>query len=288
VTGPQLYRPRPPLAEHIAYFGYWDGRSADAHRSRALPRGAATIVIDVGGCPQLDFYDADGRTRMDVPPVFIAGAGTDSYVTGVAAAQTVMTVHFRPAGALPFLEVPLGELTNSCVGLEDLWGREATALRERLIDAPCAASRIALVEAFLLARMSCDAFPRHPDVTTVLAAVERNPSMRVSDAAVFTGLSPKRLSALFRAQVGLPPKSYVRVRRLQAALRRLDSGGTRGAAIATDLGYFDQAHFVRDFRAFAATTPTQYLQRRSPMPGHVDLTAVGGRNLQANRPRHPQ
>ena len=81
--------------------------------------------------------------------------------------------------------------------------------------------------------------------------------MRVSDAHELTGLSSKRLTAVFHAEVGLAPKAYLRVRRLQAALRQLDTGRALGAAIAADLGYFDQAQFVREFRAFTAMTPTQ-------------------------------
>lgn len=286
MSGPQLFRPRPSLAPYIAYFGYWDHRPGQAHRSRALPRGAATIVIDVGGRRHPDFYEADGCTRIDVSPAFITGAGTDSYVTRVETAHAIMTVHFRPAGALPFLGVPLGQMTDSCVALVDLWASEAIMLREQLIDAPGPAARVALLETFLLARTSGRVVVPHSDVLAVLAAAERNPSMRVSEAAAVTGLSPKRLSTLFREQAGLAPKSYLRVRRLQAALRRLDSGAACGATIATDLGYFDQAHFVREFRAFTGSTPTQYLQRRSSMPGHVDLAAVSGANIQATRLRH--
>ena len=61
------------------------------------------------------------------------------------------------------------------------------------------------------------------------------------------------------------------MRRLQAALRRLDAGEHRNAEIAADLGYFDQAHFVRDFRGFTAITPSQYPRRRSSLPSHLDL-----------------
>ena len=64
------------------------------------------------------------------------------------------------------------------------------------------------------------------------------------------------------------------MRRLQAALRRLDTGRPRGATIAADLGYFDQAHFVREFRSFTAMTPTQYAHRRSWLPSHVELAAA--------------
>ncbi len=71
--------------------------------------------------------------------------------------------------------------------------------------------------------------------------------------------------------MGLTPKTYLRVRRFQAAMRMLDAGGVRGARIAADLGYFDQAHFVREFRSFTAMTPTQYTERRTWLPSHVGV-----------------
>lgn len=270
-VGPQLHRPRPPLADYVDYFGYWARDTGDPHRSRALPRGAATIIIDVSGRSSVDFYAADGQTRLTVPPAFVAGAGVTSYVTHIDAAQTVMTIHFRPGGALPFAGIPLGELENSCVGVGELWGNDGAVLRERLIAASSAASRFALLESFLLSRMLRDDRRCHPAVPAVLGRVERRPSLRVADVLELTGLSSKRLTALFRAEVGLAPKGYLRVRRLQAALKRLDSGGAQGAAIAADLGYFDQAHFVREFRSFTAMTPSQYAHRRSWLPSHVEL-----------------
>ena len=271
---PRLYRPRPPLANFVSYFGYWQRETGEPHRSRALPRGAATVIIDVSGRQRVDFYAADGRTRLDVPAAFIAGAGTASYVTRIDAAQAVVTIHFRPAGALPFLGVPLGELENSCVGLDGLWGRHGAALHERLVATPSPPDRISLVESFLLHRLGFHDLEPHRGVRAVLGAMAHDPSMRVSEAQTMTGLSPRKLAAAFRAEVGLAPKSYQRVRRLQAALSRLDAGTAHGAAIAADLGYFDQAHFVREFRSFTSMSPTEYVARRSWLPSHVELATA--------------
>jgi AraC-like DNA-binding protein len=271
MTGPRLYRPRPPLADHIEYFGYWErGSTIGAHTSRALPRGAATVIIHVGDGNDLGFYASDGATRLSVPPAFIVGPGVASYVTRVQVAQTVMTIHFRPAGARPFVGCPLGELENACAGLADLWGSDAESLLDQLNQTDSARRRVDLLEAFLLDRMRSQYVRPQPEVASVMVAAELNPSMRVSKAHDLTGLSAKRFNALFRSRVGLSPKAYLRVRRLQAALRALDTAAP-GALIAADLGYFDQAHFVREFQGFAAITPTQYAQRRSSMPGHVEI-----------------
>ncbi|QLL09170.1 helix-turn-helix domain-containing protein [Mycobacterium vicinigordonae] len=265
-TGPRLYRPRPPLADHVEYFGIWQHHTA-THDSRALPRGAATVIIDLGGQANTGLFAADGRTPLPAPAAFLIGAGVRSYVTRIGPAQSTMTIHFRPAGALAFADYAASDFEDRCVGLSELWGSAADRLHERLVLAGSASARVALLEKFLLGRLR---ERRTPELAAVLRDAEVHPSMRVSGACQSMGLSPKRFNALFRAEVGMSPKAYLRVRRLQAALRALNTP-TRGAAIAADLGYFDQAHFVREFQEFAAITPTQYTRRRSPMIGHITL-----------------
>ncbi len=268
MTGPRLRRPRPPLNQHVDFFGYWAHGGEVSDRSRALPRGAATIVIDVGGRERVDLYSADGATRMPVDPAFLTGPGTLSYLACIDPGEAVLTIHFRPGGALPFFGIPLADLENACVNLTDLWGADAVLLREQLIATPSWPRRIEIVEDFLLTRLQ----PIPHTLRSVLHAAEHQPSLRVSDAAELTGFSPKRLIATFRNEIGLTPKAYLRVRRLQAALRLLDAGTGDGAAVAATLGYFDQPHFVREFRGFTSITPTQYVQRRSALPSHVGLT----------------
>ena len=282
---PQLYRPRPPLADYIDFFGYWRRDSGDPHQSRALPRGAATVIIDVGGRQRIDFYAYDGRTRLHVPPAFIAGVGTTSYITHIDAAQTVLTIHFRPARALPFLGIPMGELENSCVGLTDVWGREGGALHEQLVASASATERIALLQSFLLHRLHIHDAEPHQGVMGVLRAIEHDASMRVSQAHRLPG-SHRR--SWWRRSA---PRWASRPRRISGCddFRPHSDGSTPRPHWELPSppiwAYFDQAHFVREFRSFTSMTPTQYVQRRSWLPSHVE-TAGHGRNIQASRRPH--
>lgn len=97
-SGPQLYRPRSELADHIEFFGHWLHRGA-TYRSRALPRGAVTIVFDVGDRQQLDLYAADGATEMSVPPAFITGSQNTPYVSDIAADEPVVAISISGPGA---------------------------------------------------------------------------------------------------------------------------------------------------------------------------------------------
>ena len=264
----RIYRPAFPLADYTEIIGHWCAHVG--YRSRALPRGAVTVIIDVGERQRLDFYAADGHTKVRVPSAFITGSHTASYVSDIAADEPVMAVHFRPGGAYPFFGIPLSDLENTHVGLDQVWGRDGRELHERLIEAPSTTDRFSILEKFLLSRPWSSVY-RHPGVTAAMAAIEDNPSIRMADIRELVGMSTKPLIALFRAEVGLSPKAYARVRRLQAALRLLNAGSAGGARIAADVGYFDQAHFVREFRSFTGMTPTQYTEQRIVLPSHVPV-----------------
>jgi AraC-like DNA-binding protein len=106
-------------------------------------------------------------------------------------------------------------------------------------------------------------------VAAALAAVEANPSIPIAELRDLVGLSTKRLIAVFRAEIGLSPKAYARIRRLQAALRLV--GSMSGARVAAEVGYFDQAHFVGEFESFVGMTPTQYTEQRLLLPSHVPV-----------------
>jgi AraC-like DNA-binding protein len=263
---PLLYRPGAPLNRHVEYFGYW--RSGDDPiLDRALPRGAATVIIDLSDDSGLGLYAADGVTPLDVGSTIVSGPHATSYVSDIAPGSTVLAVHFLPGGAYPFCGVSLHELADANVGLEDLWGTDGRRLHARLREAQTPHLRFALLEEFLLgqARFEVD---RHPGVALAVAAIEDRAALRVADAGRIADLSPKRLIASFRNEIGLTPKSYARIRRFQATLRALRADA-RGADIAAATGYFDQAHFVREFRSFTAMTPSQYLRSPIRLPSHV-------------------
>jgi AraC-like DNA-binding protein len=268
-SAPRIYQPASPLADYIEIIGHWRGSAVD-YRSRALPRGAVTVIFDVGQRQRLDIYAADGHSRLSVPPAFITGPHTASYVSDITAEEPVMAVHFRPGGAFPFFGIPLSDLENAYIGVDQVWGRDGHELHERLIEASSVAARFTILEEFLLSRRGLFV-DRHPGVAAAMAAIEDNPSMRMADIRDLVGISTKRLIASFRAEVGLSPKTYARIRRFQAALRILSAGTVGGGRIAADVGYFDQAHFVREFRSFTAMTPTQYSQQRILLPSHVPV-----------------
>lgn len=261
-------RPAPPLDRVIASLWYYRSAPRPFALERVLPTGAAQLVVNLDE-DQTRAYDLEARPRTS-PGAVLTGARTTFEIIDTVEQEHVVGVVFHPGGAGPFFGLPAGELAGPDVPLEGLWSPAAVAaLRERLLGAAHPAAALDLLEAALAARWRPQ--PPDPAVAAALAAFRQTPhAVRVEAVACAVGLSRKRLLERFRDAVGLTPKQFCRVRRFQQALAQAHRAvEVDWADIATSCGYYDQAHFIHDFRAFSGLTPTGYRAGRTPFQNHV-------------------
>jgi AraC-like DNA-binding protein len=224
-----------------------------------MPMGTMELVIDL-------------RDRCGSPLPVLCGPHSESFVIDTAPQAAVMGIHFKPGGAFPFVPMPAGELHNLRLCLDTLWGRRATELRQRLLEAPTPRIRFQILERFLLAQ-AVRPLARHPAVDYALRAFGAESQVSTVSAVVEqTGFSQRRFIEVFRNEVGLTPKLFCRVGRFQRALQQVHrQPKVDWAAVAVGCGYYDQAHFIHDFQEFSGLTPTDYLRLRSDHLNHVPL-----------------
>ena len=174
----------------------------------------------------------------------------------------IIGVHFKPGGAFPFLGLPAGDLADTHVDLETLWGPSTGRLRERLCEARTSAERFQLLEEALFSRL-CQGVEQHYAVSTALEMFGRHQAgSRVRETAQYLGLSQRRFIQVFKAEVGLTPKLFSRILRFQLTRTFIQQNpSVNWAELAVDLGYFDQSHFIREFLEFSGLSPTDYLNR---------------------------
>lgn len=185
-------------------------------------------------------------------------------------------VHFHAGGASALLGVPMTDLSGRTLALEDVWGTSAVALRKRLQALPDAPSRLRCLEAFLLERLP-HAVPTDDDAATAWALQQFHACTRlqgregsVERVRKALGWSPRRFIAVFAMRVGFTPKRYCRLYRFQSVVQRLAQGRDDAwAPFAVDAGYADQAHLIREFRAFSGLTPSRYRAVAADQANHV-------------------
>ena len=264
------YKPRAPLDRFIEMFWMWDGCVRPHARERILPDGSMQIIVNLMD-DRIPIYNRfTGHLADSTRGVLLCGPRSEYSVIDTASQLSVFGFHFKPGGMLPFLRMPLDELHDRDIGLDCLWGRLADELRERLLATPTTAEKFNVAEQYLLAR-AVRVFARHPAVAFALREISARPSRPLAPLSESAGLSSRRFIELFRQEVGMPPKVFARVRRFQAAVRRIGSSrqSIDWPAMALACGYYDQAHFIHDFRAFSGITPSDYLAARTEHLNHV-------------------
>jgi AraC-like DNA-binding protein len=250
----RTYRPGPPLASHVAYM--WALRDVPVHsHERIVPSGTLELVVNLHE-DALRIYDPSAQAWRRYSGAVVSGAYRRFFVIDTRDHASIIGVHFAPGGALPYLDVPPGELADRHIDLEMLWGRSAVVLRERLCAAATAADRFAVLEDALLSRMQRSR-PGHPAVPVALGRLAQ-PAVTVSEVAAGVQLSRRRFVEVFTAEVGMTPKRLSRVLRFQRATALARRARTPDwGELAAACGYFDQSHLVHDVTEFTGTSPRQ-------------------------------
>lgn len=228
------------------------------------------LVIDLrdNKIPLFDLYSQTqcGSTKG----ARICGVHSEGFIIDKNQKTSVIGAHFKPGGNAAFFALPAGELHNQIISLEELWQGGAIELRDRLLAEPTIETRFLRLEQFVSSIMQLP--DRHPVVDFALREFERSPVSPISSVTDRIGFSTRHFNQLFRDQVGLTPKLYCRVRRLQKVLNLLNGKAQIDwMDIAFTCGYFDQAHLIHDFRTFADCTPREYVAKRGFHPCHVEL-----------------
>jgi AraC-like DNA-binding protein len=256
--------PTPPLAEFIERF--WYSSDAPVHQKvRIVPNGTMELVFNLDE-DELGIYDTDQPRRCES---FSGAVLSGAYARPlfVDSREHVMGVHFKPGGAFRFLGVPAGELADTHVDLEVLWGRPAQVLREQLCAAANPARRFRVLERALVARLE-KTLEEHRAVRAALDIFGSRHcgtgEARTRDLAAHLGLSQRHFIKVFSDQVGVTPKLFGRVQRFQRALDLMRRSSTPDwADVAVACGYFDQSHLIHDFRTFSGLTPAELHRQRS-------------------------
>ena len=228
------------------------GGDAAGIPNRVLPDGCADVIAGIDGLP--------GPAAV--------GTMRTAAVYPLAGAVDLFGIRFHPGGALPFLGVPLGELTDRRVPLDTLWGPRAGDLGD-LMEPASLLARAAHAERLLRERLR-PARHREDDLVRHAVALLRRArgSVGVREAAAALGVGERRLQRAFEQGVGVGPKALARVlrfRRVVGAIDRVRAAGApvRWAALAAEAGYADQPHLVREFRALAGVTPSRWTVERA-------------------------
>lgn len=269
----ELHIPSFPLNQFIESFIYYRDYNPVHSVDRFLPDGNVNIVIDLTDYPK---YIYDNETLKEIQTcrnVWFSGI-RNKYITIPSGRDSEMfVINFHKGKAYPFVQIPLNELTDSVVDGDLVLTNEIMDLREMILEAPLITQKFYIVETFL-SKKFCDKLIVNPFIEFAVNKIIETPNqISIEQISNKVGYSQKHLINLFKDNVGLTPKGFLKIIRFQKAIAEIAAvKNAKWTDIAYESGYYDQAHFINDFKAFSGFTPTEYLKMQYE---HLNYIPVG-------------
>lgn len=259
----ETYVPAPPLNRFVEFLWFYDDFTPLHTKEKLLPDASMELIIDLREHPKA-LYDPDDFTRSVKFRRYWLSGMQRKYLVIDASPGSMMGAHFRTGGAWPFFGAPLREFSDQVVELDCVLGSQAESLRERLLEEPDAKRKLRCLEKFLL-KIGGTRLESDRSVDFALEQIMSLPvRLLMRDLASIMGVSQKHLIHLFDMRVGMTPKQVDRVVRFQKVVKGLGKADVRNldwSRIAVDCGYYDQPHFINDFRLFSGLTPSAFLEQ---------------------------
>lgn len=223
-----------------------------------------TIVPD--GCMEMIFHYGDlyrqyiekGKSIIQ-PRCFVIGQLTRPLEIEPTGETGIFSVRFHPNGFLPFATIPIKELENKAVSLQRLFQSDGQEIEQRILTANSTPDRIKLIEAFLSTRLSDTKTVDRIIKSTIETILTANGQLSIDELSKKNNISRRQLERKFSSAIGLSPKQLSKTIRLQATLKMLLSKQfTSLTALAYENEYYDQAHFIKDFKELTGFTPKEF------------------------------
>lgn len=270
----KFHIPGGKLNNYVELITYYKGYNPPYSIERLLPDGGIDLIIDLTDTPKY-IYDNDTLKEVQsCKKAWISGMRTEYISIQARAAQSEMLViRFRPGAAWSFLHMPVIEIKDKVIDAELIFGNEFKLFRESLLYADLPEQKISLAEAYLLKRIK-NHFEIHPAISYCVSKIISNPSQSsIKDFTYQTGYTNKHLISLFAKYAGINPKQYVSVLKFQQAVQMMEKNfkTINWSHLAIECGYYDQAHFINEFKRFSGFNPSVYMDARGEYINYIPV-----------------
>lgn len=222
-----------------------------------------TIIPD--GCMEMIFHYGDlykqytENGSIIQPRCFVIGQLTQPLEIEPTGETGIFSLRFHPNGFLPFATLPIKEMENTAVSLERLFGEDGQKIEQEILTATSTSERIKQIEKFLLNKLTDTETIDRIVKSTVETILTANGQLSVDELSKKTNINRRQLERKFSTAIGLSPKQLSKTVRLQATLKMLlNNKFSSLTALAYENEYYDQAHFIKDFKDLTGFTPKEF------------------------------
>jgi AraC-like DNA-binding protein len=254
---PKIFEPNAELAAFVKRYWTLDGEKENTPlKNTIVPDGTMKLIFHYGDTYK--HHQPNGDIEI-LPKCFLIGQLTKPYVIEPVGVTGSFVVQFKPNGFLPFTTIPIKTMENTAVPQHTLFGEKGVQLGEQILNANATGKRIEIIETFLLAELANRKTIDNIVTSTVETIFNANGQFSVNQFSKNTNINRRQLARKFSSTIGLSPKQLAKTIRIQATLKALLNQEHKSLTdLAYENEYFDQAHFIKDFKEFTGLTPKEF------------------------------
>lgn len=253
----KIFEPQQDLKEWVKC--YWTLESTLANtplKNTIIPDGTMKLIFHYGDTYK---HHPSDKESIVLPKCFLIGQLTRPYIVEPLGITGSFVVRFQPNGFFPFANIEIKEIQNTAVPLDQLFGKEGEEIGKQILEANSTTERIEFIEKFLLNQLTDRKTIDNIVTSTIETILEANGQFSVNELSKQNNIHRRQLIRKFSSTIGLSPKQLSKTIRIQNTLKTLL---TKEVSSLTDLAYeneyFDQAHFIKDFKEFTGLTPKEF------------------------------
>ena len=259
------FQPSDILKPYIKCYFIFKSDSNIEFEDTVFPSGDMEVIFNLGE----GVWESSVENKfLKTPQIELWGQLTKPLAIKSKGKHYMLGIRFLTHSAAYFFNDDIGMFNNQVSDLCDIIGRPVKILHSQLLETIEPDKRIALIEKFLLERLAGNEKKifRIDKVANILTSIKNNfAENNISNIASAHGITPRYLHKLIYQHTGLSPTSFNKIIRFQLSLKLITKNNQPLTSIAYDCGYFDQSHFIRDFKSFTGVTPSAYLENKFPL-----------------------
>ena len=222
-----------------------------------LPNGKIEMIFALEGN-----YQVVNRKTHKVNDAWLSGIHHEPLEIQYKGKSNLIGIRFYPHGIFPFLDIPIQETVNQVENIHSLWGLLHEEIMETLHTSNEQGKIYTALDQFLLKKISEKKTANHQVIEQVVRLIKANPNQSIPDLASTLGFTQRHLNRIFKDQTGVNPKLLAQIFRFEKAYSYLHAQQEEVVSeVIHLLGYYDQAHFNKEFKRFSGMTPIEYRKR---------------------------
>jgi len=268
----KIHIPSYPLNQFIDHFFYYTGFNPEHSVDRFLPDGEVQIVFDLTDYPKFIYNNETLKEIQSCQNVWFSGFRTEPITIPSGKESEMLVVQFKKGKAFPFVSEPMYQLTNLVVDAELVLNSEIISIRERLLELKAPEDKFLLLEKSLL-NCYLNQLEDNPFLEFAISKILASPNqISIKEISEKVGYSQKHIIKIFKENVGVAPMRFLKIIRFQYAIQQIEKQHmVNWSSIAYDCGFYDQSHFIADFKLFSGFTPTEYQNQKGKSLNYVPI-----------------